>query len=204
MVVAMAILSALVAIIIRTTTPESPNDRARVDVTAEALSGLSGLAQAIAGREPSRSATSFRQVIGAHPAKLSHLTTPIVGGVDKGICNNVAYSSAASPAIPVPPGYAVNWQKPFYFRQLRTAGTIIAPGFTANDALVLIGPTPTGTLGSNGATIMAIRMPSVILRDAEALDLGVDGALDGTQGTIRYNGAADPTSVDYYIYITGC
>jgi len=201
MIVTMAIVSAVVAVVIRITLPENPNDRARTDAAADELSDL---AQAMAGREPSRAPTSFRQVIGAYPSKLSQLTTKIVGGVDKGICNITPYSTAASPATPVPPGYAVNWTKPFYYRQLRTDGTITARGFTVNDALVLIGPTPSGTLGSNGATIMAMRLPSVTLRDAEALDLSVDGALSGTQGIIRYNNAIDPTSVDYYIYISGC
>lgn len=197
----MAIVSALVVVIFRVTVPESPNDRARVDTVADALAGLS---KAIAGRDASRPPTSFRQVIGAHPGKLSQLTTQIVAGVDKNICNNTAYSSATVPANPVPPGYALAWTKPFYYRQLSPAGTILAPGFTLQDALVLIGPIPSATLGSNGATTMAMRFPSVILRDAEALDLSVDGSLDGTSGTIRYNAAVDPTQVDYYINITGC
>jgi prepilin-type N-terminal cleavage/methylation domain-containing protein len=200
-IVAMAIMSALVAIIVRVTVPENPNDRARVDAAADALAGL---ANVIAYRDPTRAPTSFRQVIGAYPSKLSQLTTQIVGGTDKGICNVTAYSTATPPATPVPPGYSQKWTKPFYYRQLGKSGTILAPGFTLQDALVLIGPVPPATLGGNGATIMAMRMPSVILRDAEALDLSVDGVISGTTGIVRYNSATDPTQVDYYIYITGC
>lgn len=195
MIAAMAIFATLVAIIIRVTVPEHPNDRARVDAASDALANL---AAAIAAKEPSRSATSFKQVIGAYPSKLSQLTIPITIN-DKGICNT-AYSSAAVPAQPVPPGYTLAWKKPFYYRQLSTAGAILTSGFTAQDALVLIGPTP----GANAASIMAIRMPSVILRDTEALDLSVDGTLSPTTGTVIYNVANDPTSVNYYIYISAC
>jgi prepilin-type N-terminal cleavage/methylation domain-containing protein len=199
-IVAIAIVSALTVIIMRFTFADSPDDRARVDAAADALAGL---ANVIAYRDPTRTPTTFRQVIGAYPGKLSHLTTQIVGGTDKGVCGVTAYSAAAPPTTPVPPGYSQKWTKPFYYRQLGTAGTILAPGFTAQDALVMISAVPSATLGANGAAIMAIRMPSVVLRDAEALDLVVDGAISGTTGIIRY-ASTNPTQVDYYIYITGC
>jgi prepilin-type N-terminal cleavage/methylation domain-containing protein len=195
MITAMTIIATIVAIIIRVTVPESLNDRARVDAAADALASL---ATAIVAREPSKSPTSFKQVIGAHPSKLSQLTIPITT-TDRNICNAV-YSGLAVPAKPIPPGYTLAWTKPFYYRQLSTAGTILTTGFTTQDALVLIGPAP----GVNQASTMAIRMPAIILRDAEALDLSVDGSMSPTTGTIIYNAANDPTSVDYYITISGC
>jgi hypothetical protein len=46
-------------------------------------------------------------------------------------------------------------------------------------------------------------MPNVALRDAQGLDGAVDDAVSGTAGTVRY-AATDPTTVDYYVLISGC
>lgn len=199
-IVTMVVVAVLLTIVMIATTPESPNDRARVDAVK---GGIEGLAKAIAGRNPSRAPTSFRDAIGAYPGKLSHLTTQILATTDKNICGT-GYSGSAVPATPDAPGYALAWTNPFYYRQLGTSGTILAPGFSLQNALVLIGPTPSGTNGSDASTTMAMRMPSVLLRDAQALDLAVDGVIDGAAGAIIYNAAADPTQVDYYMPISGC
>lgn len=197
MIVSMAILGTLLTIVFYTTRPEAKSDRRRVDDVIEVLGDLT---QAIAGNEPTKGASSFHQVIGGYPAKLSQLTIPITG-TDKEICGS-NYLTTAPPAVPAPPGNTQNWKNPFYYRQLSTAGTILAKEFTANDALVLI-QTPGTPNVSSIAGVMAIRLPTVANADAESMDLEVDGVLDGAAGTVRYS-STDPTSLDYYITISGC
>lgn len=182
-IVTLALLAVIGTIVVLTGSPESPNDRQRYAVVSDALWDI---AKAIAGNESHLTATSFRQVIGVYPSKLSDLTKPITGA-GKNICN-VAYTTPAQTSL---------WLNPFYRREFLTAGTPLASGFTAQDALVAVSVSPT-TPG-----ILAIRMPGTSLRDAQGLDLTVDGASNGASGIIRYANT-DPTSVDYYVTVTGC
>jgi hypothetical protein len=100
---------------------------------------------------------------------------------------------------------------------LRTAGAILAKGFTAQDDLATF---PDANLGyRNGTTgafqaapsgvgfrtdgAIAIRMNGVSQADAQGLDAAVDGTISGIAGTVVYT-ASDPTTVDYLILVSGC
>jgi prepilin-type N-terminal cleavage/methylation domain-containing protein len=185
-VVGVAIVAIVAAIYMFTVPSESPGDRERYDTTA---SDLYDLAQSIAGNEPTRGQVSFRYVVGAYPSTLSQLTTPITTG-NTNICG--ATFSAAQVA---------KWLNPFWSRVLLTGGTNIASGFTLQDALVRLTAVPTP--GLNQAGTMVLRFASVTLADAQGLDGVVDESVSGTVGTVRY-AATDPTTVDYYILISGC
>lgn len=193
-ITAVAVIAIIAAILVSSDTPESSNDRARYDAAADALMTLT---EAVAGYEPTRQRRSFHQVVGVYPSKLSHLTTAITT-VDLNICGN-AYTGPVGTAGT----NLYKWQNapnPFYGSQLLTAGTIIAPGFTVQNALVLLNAA--AAAGANSANTMIIRLPSVTLANAQGLDLAVDGVVDGTTGIIRYSSASDPTVVDYYITIS--
>jgi prepilin-type N-terminal cleavage/methylation domain-containing protein len=186
---AVAVIAIIAAILVSNSNPETPNDRARYAAAADALNNL---AQAIAGYEPTKARRSFHQVVGVYPGHLADLTTPILTtGTNKNICGAAYLSTNVS-----------NWANaanPFYGSQLLAAGTRIAPGFTVQDALVLLNA---AAASGNSANTMIIRMPTVTLADANGLDLAVDGAVNGTLGIIRYSSASDPTVVDYYITIS--
>ena len=201
-VVAVAILAVIAAIILSSDLLVSPNDRERYDAAADALAKLT---QAIVGSDPTNPQTSFKWVINRYPRKLSQLTTPITTAGTT-ICGNT-YSA----------GNVSKWLNPFWPQELRTTGTIIAPGFTVQDNLGafpdaglgyfngttgVLQATPTGG-GQRTDGIISIRMPATLLADAQGLDLAVDGTLNGAAGIVRY-AATDPTSVDYYIMVSGC
>lgn len=202
-VVATAILAIVASVVISTDLVVSSNDRERYDAAADTLKKL---AQAINFSDPTNAQTSFKWVIQKHPQKLSQLTKPILT-TDRDICN-VAYGSAT---------VTNRWTGPFWPKEFRTTGTTLVKGFDVQDNL---GTFPDANLGfynlSNALAqapsgigfrfdgIIAIRMPSVTLTDAQGLDGVVDGTIDGTAGIVRYNGATDPTSVDYYVRVNGC
>jgi len=201
-IVATAILAVIGSIVISTDLVVSSNDRERYDAAADTLSKL---AQAIGGNDPTNAQTSFKWVIQRYPRKLSQLTTPITtAGTD--ICG-VAYTAT----------FTARWLNPFWTQELRTTGTILVKGFTAQDDL---GTFPIANLGyHNGTTgafqaapsgvgfrtdgVISIRMTSVSQTDAQGLDAAVDGTIDGTAGTVLYAGT-DPTAVDYLIMVSGC
>lgn len=190
-VTALTVLVVIGAILLSSINPETMNDRARYDMAAD---NLAKLATAIAGYEATRQAKSFHQVVGVYPGKLSDLTTPITQA-GKNICN-VSYTASNVSKWAAAPN-------PFYGLQLQTKGTPIAPGFTLNDALTL-GSTLQGPLG-NSANKIVVTMSNVLLRDAQGLDLAVDGAIDGTKGTVQYTTVTlptDVTTVKYFIYIS--
>lgn len=192
--VSLAIIVVIAAIVISSDNPETPNDRARYDAAADALYRL---AQAIAGNEPSLAATSFHQVVGVYPGKLSDLTTQITTA-GTNICGT-AYTGPIGTAGTQMYKWA-NAANPFYGSQLLTTGTPIATGFTVQNTLVRLNAVASS--GANSANTMIIRMPSVTLADAKGLDLAVDGVVSGTTGIVRYSSATDPTVVDYYIAIS--
>lgn len=194
-VAAVAVIAVIAAILVSNDNPETPNDRARYDAAADALNNL---AQAVAGYEPSKAPRSFHQVVGVYPGHLSDLTTPITTA-GKNVCGN-AYTGPATTAGT----NLYNWQNaanPFYGSQLLTNGTPIATGFKVQDQLTLLSPAVNAGSFPYSNTLI-IRMPSVTLADAKALDRLVDGAVDGTKGIIHYSSASDPTIVDYYITVS--
>jgi hypothetical protein len=201
-IIATAILAIIGSIVISTDLVVSSNDRERYDAAADTLGRL---ALVIGGSDATNAQTSFKWVIQKYPRKLSQLTTPItVAGTD--ICG-VAYTGT----------FTARWLNPFWPKELRTTGTILASGFTAQDDL---GTFPIANLGyRNGTTgalqaapsgigfrtdgVISIRLINVTQTDAQGLDAAVDGTIDGTAGTVLYSGT-DPTTVDYLITVSGC
>lgn len=186
-VIGLAVLAVLAALFMYAGRDESPSDR---EIYDEVAGELYDLTLAIAGNKPTRFQTSFRWVIGVYPEKLSDLTSPITTA-GKNICG-VAYAS---------PAQTSRWVEPFWNRVLQPEGAVLSSRFTAKDTLVRLTAVPTPGFNLQGT--FAIRIPNVVLRDAQGLDLAVDGTLSGTAGTVRY-AATDPTTVDYYVLISGC
>lgn len=183
----LVIVAAVSAVFVFTGRDETPGDR---EIYDEAAGDLYDLTQAIVGNRPTPYQNSFRWVIGVYPGKLSDLTTPITTS-GTNICGN-AYTN---------PGNTANWTEPFWSQFISTNGAVVAPRFTAQDALVRLTAVPTPGFNLQGT--FAIRFPSVALADARGLDLAVDDALNGAAGTVRYAGT-DPTTLDYYVLISGC
>ena len=201
-VIATAILAILGSVVISTGFVVSSGDRERYQTAADTLSKL---AQAIAGNDPTNAQSSFKWVVQKYPRRLSQLTTPITIA-ETDICG-IPFSGAST----------TRWVGPFWNTEFRVTGTILVPGFTAQNDL---GTFPEVNLGyRNGTTAafqaapsgvgfrtdgtISIRMTNVTQADAEGLDASVDGAIDGTAGTVRYS-PAYPTSVDYVILVSGC
>lgn len=186
-IAAIAIVAIVGTILLSSDTPESKNDRQRYDEASDALDSLT---EAILGNEPTKGQSSFRWVVGAYPGQLSDLTKPITQSGTT-ICGTAYTATMVS-----------NWTNPFWTKEFSANGTILVNGFTVQNALVRLSSIP--TFGGNQADTFAIRMPSVSLADAQGLDLAVDGAINGTAGTVRYTNSTDPTQVDYWILGSGC
>jgi len=187
-VTALAVIAVLTGILLSNLNPETPNDRARYDAAADALQQLGN---AIAASEPTKKARSFHQVVGVYPSKLSHLTTPITTA-DANLCGTSYTGTTAGTQTD-------KWAKaanPFWGRQLLTTGTPIAPGFIVQDVINRV--YPVATTAGNRSNLMQLIMRGTTLADAQGLDLAVDGAADGTSGTITYS-STDPTDVKYNI-----
>jgi prepilin-type N-terminal cleavage/methylation domain-containing protein len=201
-IVATAVLAILASIVVSTGVVASSSDRDRYQAAADTLSNLAG---AIAGNDPTNAQKSFKWVVQKYPRRLSQLTSPITTSATD-ICG-VPYSAA----------HTARWLEPFWPTELRTAGAILAKGFTAQDDLATF---PDANLGyRNGSTgafqaapsgvgfrtdgVIAIRMNSVSQADAQGLDAAVDGTISGIAGTVVYT-ASDPTTVDYLILVSGC
>jgi hypothetical protein len=204
-VVATAILAIIGSIVISTDLVVSPNDRERYAAAADTLNEL---AVAIAYSDATNAQTSFKWVIQKYPQKLSQLTKPITNA-DRDICGNLYIN----------PTHTSRWTTPFWPKELRTTGTTLVQGFDAQDNLATFPDAnlgfsnnttgvrqaaPTGGISTRNDGVIAIRMTNVTLDDAEGLDGAVDGTVDGTAGVVRYSSATDPTTVDYYITVSGC
>lgn len=157
-------------------------DQSRVDASAESLSALT-----TAIHDPSRGAGSFRRHVGVYPRRLTHLTRQI-GTTEVNSCG-VAYTSTDS----------AGWSGPYLNRVVPSTGVPIGIG-VVQDTLVR-DPTSGGT-----APVLKIRVTSVALEDAQALDTRVDGVIDGAAGAVRW-GAADGegfVTLEYLMPVKNC
>lgn len=179
---------------------------ANVDKAARVLAEIADAEGRVTG---TGGATSFNQIIGqdkatvtANASKLSQLTSPItVNDV-----NSCGYNYTSSEVG--------RWRTPFYYRIFPTAGTLIAPGYYAQDALVRYNspgvPTtlanrPNENDGKAFGTV-AIVMPNTPLQEAVALAARVEGDQGGVLGAVRYfpqNGSS-PVTLEYHITVRGC
>lgn len=189
-VVALSIVSVLGAVVFFSLSLEKGSDSARIAIVAAKLDDLM---EAIAGKEITLPATSFRQTVKVYPGKLTDLTsalTALNAAISKNSCGQPYTNTNVT---------AANLGRPYYSIEFQTAGTKLADGFVANNAIVR----------ADAATItrstLAIQFPSVTSDDAQALDLYMDGVADGDNGAIRYTlNATNPVTVSYLIAVRGC
>jgi hypothetical protein len=81
-----------------------------------------------------------------------------------------------------------SWRGPYHLVPIPNTGHNIAPGFFADDAIVRVSDTEA-----------YIRIPSVALDDAMALDLVVDAAPNAAAGAVRYSPTnSTPVIVEYH------
>jgi hypothetical protein len=112
------------------------------------------------------------------PGRLSHLyTQPVTTDLT---CAGSTYNAQGITLT--------SWRGPYHLVPIQTTGHNIAPGFFADDAIVRV---------SN--TEAYIRIPSVALDDAKALDLTVDAAANAAAGAVRYSPTnSTPVVVEYH------
>jgi prepilin-type N-terminal cleavage/methylation domain-containing protein len=142
-----------------------------------ALDALDALATAIG---------DFRTDVGVYPRSVVYLSQAIVS-TDANSCGAVFGSTRAA-----------LWKGPYLSRIVPAAGLPIFVG-TLQSLLVR---TPT-TGGTNPTLTM--RVDNVLLADAEALDVKIDGAVGSTAGNIRWGTVTNGTvTLDYARAISGC
>lgn len=157
-------------------------DHARVEAAAESLESIR-----TAIHDPRRGGGSFRQHVGVFPSKVSHLTRQITLS-DRNSCGT-AYTSAETSG----------WRGPYLNRTVPATGLPIGIGIV-RDTL----PRDPSTGGT--APVIRVRVDSVIIEDAAALDLLVDGVRDSTAGSVRW-GALDADRfvvLDYLLPLKNC
>lgn len=158
-------------------------DQKRVEETAALLQQLR---DALYG--PS---TSFRSNVGANASRLSHLSTPIVNGDGDSCGGN--YTGGERNNWPDGGPY-INWV-------IDPAAGLRTPIGQADDLLIRV---PLNGGGSTGR--LRIRFNnSVTLADAQALDLYVDGVVNGTSGVVQWSPQAgtDMAALFYDVLIDG-
>lgn len=216
MVVAIAVVSLIgvsIFVVNSTTSRSGLSEQDNIEKAARFLTDLSESA-ALWTERRSGEPTSFFHVIGANPGRLSHLTTPITTN-DRNSCglgtpqqNATRYKNSQ-----------VNlWEGQFFRQELPQTGTLIAPGFFAEDVLLRYsavfnpgGPPyfqqeyfPSGDATTPGT--LAIVMNNVKYTDAIALAQRIEGDTLGIFGAVRFtrNTANAPVTVEYHIGIHGC
>ena len=136
--------------------------------------------------------TTFRASVGsANAGRLSHLSTPIVNG-DRDSCNGT-YNGAERGNWPNGAPY-VNWV-------IDPAAGLRTPVGQAQDLLARVPPNGGGATGR-----LRITFPNTVtLVDAQALDVYVDGVLNGTSGVVHWTPQAgtDMATMYYDVLIDG-
>lgn len=205
-VVAMAILLIIAVPIVMNVEASSRTggENARIDKAAYVLERLrDAIARYNLG---DRGDTSFTWRIsglanlrgGINPGRLSHLTTKILS-TDLNSCG-AAYGAA-------PPA---NWNRNFYTQFIPTTGFKIADGFVANDQLQRFNANGTAStvVAPNTTTpgTLAIVIPNVALRDAQALAQRMEGDLSGgNMSVVRFTPSGNaPVTVFFHMAIRGC
>lgn len=189
-IVAVGLLAIVAATIFSTVNLEKDGDSARIAALAQ---NLEDLMQAIAGSEITLPATSFRQTVKVFPGNLTNLTsalTPLNAAVSKNSCGQPYTNTNVS---------AAGTSGPYYPIEFLAAGTKLADGFVASDAIVRANPATTTR------STIAIQFANVSLTDAQAIDGYMDGVIDGTIGAIQYTmSGSNPVTVSFVIAVRGC
>ena len=209
LLVALAIVLTLGAVTLSTFNPIAESDVDRARLAAEKLNDIH---EAINGFEPTLRPTSFKQNMitisntkGVNPLRLSDLTTKISSVVGAANSQNSCGNTYLAAEV-------TNWSStgPYWDGVVSNGQVVLAPGFVANDLMVVtqVDPANFGSgVGSNIGQYLAIRMPSVALEDAQNLAELVDGDETGvgTLRTVKFTAAgSNPVSVDYIVLINGC
>lgn len=214
-VVALAIVGIAAVTIVLANASATQRSATELDNIEKASRMLTDLSEALALWTERRSGdpSSFFQIIGVNPGKLSHLTSPITT-TDRNSCG---LGMPQQNATRFKNAEVNRWEGQFFRQELPTTGFLIAPGFFANDQLLrysaIRNPTgppwfnqeyfPAGNTTTPGT--LAIVIPNVKYEDAVALAQRVEGDPTGTFGAVRFtpNGTA-PVTVEYHIGIHGC
>lgn len=135
--------------------------------------------------------TSFRTTVGANAGRLSQLSTP-VGKGDDNSCGD-AFTG----------GQTKGWDKggPYINWVIDPAAGLRTPIGQAQDLMIRV---PTKGGGATGT--LRITFPNTVtLADAQALDVYVDGVLDGASGVVQWTKQAgtDMATVWYDVLIDG-
>lgn len=157
-------------------------DHSRVEAAAESLESMR-----TAIHDPSRGGGAFRQHVGMFPSKVSHLTKGITTA-DRNSCGTLFTTAETA-----------GWRGPYLNRTVPATGVPIGIG-TVRDTLAR--DPATGGL----APVLRMHVDSVIIEDAAALDLIVDGVRDSTAGSVRW-GALDAegfVTLDYLLPVKNC
>lgn len=208
-VVALSIAAVLGLVFYSFDTQSSSQTSDQTSRVALAALTLNDIARAIASLESTNVATSFLQTVGAYPGTLSQLTHVITTS-NRNSCNRSGTDNYLGSAIPsggvAVPGYVAGWNGPYYAADFPVNGSFtVASGFVTQDSLIRTpSAPPTNPKNPDLAGVLAIRMPAVDTSDAHALDLQVDGILDGTDGTVRYPAVGNPVAVDYVLAVSNC
>ena len=196
--VAIVIILASVALPILNPGRDSDLDRAR-----EAAYEFARLRDAINGFEPTLPIRSFKQTIGRNPLRLSDLTTHISAATNNLNSCGVAYTTGAGSETTLWSSSAPYWDRP-----VTPAGLTIAPGFVAQDLIIVTkSPNWSNATFPDSSQLARIRMPSVTRNDAENLALVVDGDINGqaTSHTVSFTPSGlGSIPVDYIVVLRGC
>lgn len=174
---------AIVVMIAAVVTPAMTGslDRTRV---AEAAAMLEGLAATF---------SEFHDDVGDYPGRLRHLGALGIETTEPNSCGS-SY----------PNGHVRKWEGPYY--QERNLDGTAVPVFigTAQDALVRIPGTVSGSAGNAG--LLGILVTGVREQDVLALDREVDGGAGSSSGTIQWDApdAEGTVVMRYLIPISGC
>lgn len=192
-IVAITMMAILAAVALPLMQPgvQSDIDRARAAAVA-----LAELRDAINSFEVTLKPVSFRQNIGRNPSKLSHLSTRILAD-DATYLNSCAGRYVAAEVT------AWSSTGPYWGTQVIDGFAMLAPGYTAQDQLV-IDPATAPPI-TNMSQRARIRMASVSRADAENLALIVDGTTNGTaaSSTVAFTvSGSSPITVDYIVLMT--
>lgn len=154
---------------------------------AEAARVLEDLAVAIADHDTNGG--SFHLHVKRYPAKLEHLTRPIVAG-DENSCSR-GYTTGDI----FPP----KWQGPYFNRVITASGIPLGIGILQND---LVRDDPFTVQASR----LKIQVSEVTIDDARALDTRFDLGDGQASGTIQWGGAEldGLITLSYAIVVYGC
>jgi prepilin-type N-terminal cleavage/methylation domain-containing protein len=189
-----AVSAAILAMLAAVSVPYMSSflDKQRVQTTADKLAAL---ADGIAGFASSVKTIATVSTSTAYPGMISQLANQIVANNAAASHNSCGSATGAFNVTAVTTGWTSNG--PFVNFYIPPGG-LKTPLGMVSDSMVR---TPVTAIPGT----LAIRMLAVDTADASLLDLVVDGAVDGTAGTLRFtiNGVTHLADISYLVPIGG-